>query len=155
MKEPQPYPDHPERFVGGEQVLCGESLTGRCYWEVEWSGWGHAAVAYKGIKRKGGSYCRFGYNDKSWCLDCSDNRFTVWHNNKRTDLSAPSPLYNRVGVYLDWSAGTLSFYSVSDAHTLTHLHTFNTTFTEPLYAGFRVYDSELTLCQIQQQRDRF
>ncbi|XP_058627047.1 NLR family CARD domain-containing protein 3-like isoform X2 [Onychostoma macrolepis] len=155
VKEPQPYPDHPERFVGGERVMCGESLTGRCYWEVESSGWCHAAVAYKGVKRKGGSDCRFGYNDKSWCLDCSDNRFTVWHNNKRTDLSAPSALYNRVGVYLDWSAGTLSFYSISDTHTLTHLHTFNTTFTEPLYAGFRVYDSELTLCQIQQQRNHF
>uniref|UniRef100_A0A672LLN4 Protein NLRC3-like n=1 Tax=Sinocyclocheilus grahami TaxID=75366 RepID=A0A672LLN4_SINGR len=155
VKEPQPYPDHPERFVGGERVLCGESLTGRCYWEVEWSGWGQAAVAYKEIGRKGGSDCRFGYNDKSWSLDFSDNRFTVWHNNKRTDLSAPSPLSNRVGVYLDWPAGTLSFYSISDTHTLTHLHTYNTTFTEPLYAGFRVYGSSLTLCEIQQQREDF
>uniref|UniRef100_A0A671MID6 B30.2/SPRY domain-containing protein n=1 Tax=Sinocyclocheilus anshuiensis TaxID=1608454 RepID=A0A671MID6_9TELE len=126
VKEPQPYPDHPERFVGGERVLCGESLTGRSYWEVEWSGWGHAAVAYKEIGRKGGSDCRFGYNDKSWSLDFSDNRFTVWHNNKRTDLSAPSPLSNRVGVYLDWPAGTLSFYSVSDTHTHSHTYTHTT-----------------------------
>ncbi|XP_051743054.1 NACHT, LRR and PYD domains-containing protein 3-like isoform X2 [Ctenopharyngodon idella] len=153
VEDPQLYPDHPERFDGGEQVLCRESLTGRCYWEVKWSGWGHAAVAYKGIKRKGGSDCRFGYNDKSWSLDCSDNRFTVWHNKKRTDLSVPSPLSSRVGVYLDWLAGTLSFYSVSDTDTLTHLHTFNTTFTEPLYAGFRVYESELSLSQITHQRD--
>ncbi|XDV42472.1 hypothetical protein PO909_011128, partial [Leuciscus waleckii] len=29
----QPYPDHPERFDVYKQVLCGESLTGRCYWE--------------------------------------------------------------------------------------------------------------------------
>ncbi|XP_052403444.1 NLR family CARD domain-containing protein 3-like [Carassius gibelio] len=155
VKEPQSYPDHPERFVGGERVLCRESLTGRCYWEVEWSDWGHAAVAYKGIERKGSSACRFGYNDKSWSLDFSDNRFTVWHNNKRTDLSAPSPLSNRVGVYLDWEAGILSFYSVSDTHTLTHLHTYNTTFTEPLYAGFKVYKSSQTLCQIQQKREDF
>ncbi|KAI2644838.1 NLR family CARD domain-containing protein 3 [Labeo rohita] len=152
VKEPQPYPDHPERFVGGERVLCGEGLDGRCYWEVEWSGWGHAAVAYKGIRRKGGSNCRFGYNDKSWSLDCSDSKYTVWHNNKRTDLSAPSPLSNRVGVYVDVPSGILSFYSVSDTHTLTHLDTFNTTFTEPLYAGFRVYESSLTLCQITQSR---
>ncbi|ROI52197.1 NLR family CARD domain-containing protein 3 [Anabarilius grahami] len=148
VEEQQLYPDHPERFVGGERVLCQESLTGRCYWEVEWRGWPHAAVTYKGIKRKGGSYSRFGYNDKSWSLDCSDNRFTVWHNKKRTDLLVSSPLSNRVGVYLDWLAGTLSFYSISDTHTLTHLHTINTTFTEPLYAGFRVYDSEMTLCHI-------
>ncbi|KAI2668978.1 NLR family CARD domain-containing protein 3 [Labeo rohita] len=157
VKEPQPYPDHPERFVGGERVLCRESLTGRCYWEVEWSGWGHAAVTYKGIGRKGGSDFRFGYNDKSWSLDYSDNKFTVWHNKKRTDLPLPSPLSNRLGVYVDVSAGTLSFYSVSDTHTLTltHLHTYNTTFTEPLYAGFRVYETSLTLCRIQQQREDF
>jgi len=154
VKDHQPYPDHPERFQHQEQVLCGESLTGRCYWEVEWIDWGHAAVAYEGIMRKGGSDCSFGYNDKSWCLGYSDNRFTVWHNKKRTDLSNPSPMSNRVGVYVDLSAGTLSFYSVSDTHTLTHLHTYNTTFTEPLYAGFRVYNSELSLCQITQQRDK-
>jgi len=154
VKEPKPYPDHPERFEGGERVLCRERLTGRCYWEVEWIGWGHAAVAYEGIMRKGGSDCSFGYNDKSWSLGYSDNRFTVWNNKKRTDLSNPSPMSNRVGVYVDVSAGTLSFYSVSDTHTLTHLHTYNTTFTEPLYAGFRVYNSELSLCQITQQRDK-
>ncbi|XP_067296667.1 NLR family CARD domain-containing protein 3-like [Pseudorasbora parva] len=151
VEEPQPYSYHPERFDGGERILCRESLIGRCYWEVEWSGWGHAAVTYKGISREGGSRCRFGYNDKSWSLDCSDNRFTFWHDKKRTDLSVPSPLSKRVGVYLDWSSGTLSFYSVSDTHTLTHLHTINTTFTEPLYAGFRVYETELFLCQITQQ----
>ncbi|XDV16796.1 hypothetical protein PO909_016337 [Leuciscus waleckii] len=71
-KEHQPYPDHPERFELHEQVLCGESLTGRCYWEVEWSGSGHVAVAYKVINRKGGSDCRFGLNDKSWSLFCSN-----------------------------------------------------------------------------------
>ncbi|KAL0175459.1 hypothetical protein M9458_027789, partial [Cirrhinus mrigala] len=33
----QPYPDHPDRFVY-YQVLCRESVCGRCYWEIEWSG---------------------------------------------------------------------------------------------------------------------
>ncbi|KAL0202243.1 hypothetical protein M9458_000261, partial [Cirrhinus mrigala] len=33
VKEHQAYPDHPERFERFEQVLCGEILTGRCYWE--------------------------------------------------------------------------------------------------------------------------
>ncbi len=77
--------------------------------------------------------------------------FTAKHNNGSTDIKhrAPSRLSNRVGVYVDWSAGRLSFYSVSDTHTLTHLHTFNTTFTEPLYAGFEVYsDSSVSLCKI-------
>ncbi|XP_016118396.1 stonustoxin subunit beta-like [Sinocyclocheilus grahami] len=145
-RENQPHPDHPERFENCEQVLCRERLTGRCYWEVEWSGWGHVAVAYKGINRKGGSKCRFGLNEKSWNIYCCDTIYSVWHNNKSTNIPRPSPS-NRVGVYLDWPAGSLSFYSVSDTHTLTHLHTYNTTFTEPLYAGFLVYrDSSVFLC---------
>ncbi|CAB1413068.1 unnamed protein product [Pleuronectes platessa] len=44
---------------------------------------------------------------------------------------------HRVGVYLDHSAGVLSFYSVSD--TMTLLHRVQTTFTQPLYAGVWVY----------------
>ena len=40
VREQQLYPDHPERFGSWPQVLSRESLTGRCYWEVEWEGWG-------------------------------------------------------------------------------------------------------------------
>uniref|UniRef100_A0A672QS87 Uncharacterized protein n=1 Tax=Sinocyclocheilus grahami TaxID=75366 RepID=A0A672QS87_SINGR len=147
VEELQSYPDHPERFEHHPQVLCGESLTGRCYWEAEWSGRGtEISMTYKDISRKGGSDCRFGFNQKSWNLSSFYNRLTVCHNNDSTEISTPSSS-NRVGVYLDWSAGTLSFYSVSDAHTLTHIHTFNTTFTEPVYAGFGVYyGSPVSLC---------
>ncbi|XP_016304292.1 protein NLRC3-like isoform X1 [Sinocyclocheilus anshuiensis] len=149
VKEHQSYPNLPERFESFEQVLCEESLTGRCYWEAEWSGSkAHIAVTYKGISRKAGSDSWFGYNDKSWSLFCTANAFTSWHNNVSNTISVPSPLSTRVGVYLDWPAGTLSFYSVSDTHTLTHLHTFNTTFTEPLYAGYGKFDSSLSLRQI-------
>ncbi|XP_076133115.1 NACHT, LRR and PYD domains-containing protein 12-like [Alosa pseudoharengus] len=137
----QPYPDHPERFDSIYQVLCREGLTGRCYWEAEWSGDDGAriSVAYKSIKRKGDSDdVIMGWNAKSWSLWCSDHSYYVQHNNKRTDIPAPSSGSRTVGVYLDWPAGTLSFYSVS-TNTLTHLHTFHSTFTEPLYPGFWVY----------------
>ncbi|XP_051760172.1 protein NLRC3-like [Ctenopharyngodon idella] len=152
VKDHQLYPDHPERFADVPQVLCGERLTGRCYWEVKCSGWVNISVSYKEISRKGGSEdCKFGSNDKSWSLFCTDNRFTVHHNNNSSDLPAPSPRSDRVGVYVDVSAGTLSFYSVSDTHTLTHLHTFITTFIESLYAGFGVdYYSSVSLCDIKQ-----
>uniref|UniRef100_A0A8C4XCB2 Tripartite motif-containing protein 16-like n=1 Tax=Erpetoichthys calabaricus TaxID=27687 RepID=A0A8C4XCB2_ERPCA len=128
------YSDHPDRFDCLPQVLCREALTGtRCYWEVECSGdFMRIGVAYKGLRRKGGRECGLGNNDKSWCLDWSYSQYFVWHNDKRTVISAPySP---RIGVYLDWPAGSLSFYSVS--HTMTLLHRFNTSFTEPLYPGF-------------------
>ncbi|CAM4515626.1 unnamed protein product [Leuciscus chuanchicus] len=153
--ERQPYPDHPERF-DVPQVLCGESLTGRCYWEAEWSGYNaDISVTYKGISRKGERDCVFGSNDKSWSLYCTDNRFSVCHNNNSTVIPVVRSSSKRVGVYVDVSAGTLSFYSVSDTHTLTHLHTLNTTFTEPLYAGFRLYyNSSVSLCDIKQRPER-
>ncbi|KAK6291364.1 hypothetical protein J4Q44_G00381300, partial [Coregonus suidteri] len=139
MREKQPYPDHPERFEDCGQVLCREGLTGRCYWEVEWSGGGaDIGVTYKGISRRGrvNDGC-LGYNDKSWNLFCSDNLYSARHNNTFTTIDVPSSSPHRVGVYLDWPAGTLSFYRVS-SDTLTHLYTFHSTFTEPLYPGFRV-----------------
>ncbi|XP_067296669.1 NLR family CARD domain-containing protein 3-like [Pseudorasbora parva] len=154
VKDHQPYPDHPERFADIPQVLCRERLTGRCYWEAEWGSrdveqgsWARIAVAYKGISRKEGTVCKFGYNDKSWCLFCTGNGFAVWHNNVCDNMPTHVPQFNRVGVYVDVPAGTLSFYSVSD-NTFTHLHTYNTPFTEPIYAGFKVFESELSLCPI-------
>nr|XP_021328746.1 NACHT, LRR and PYD domains-containing protein 3-like isoform X2 [Danio rerio] len=137
----QSYPDHPERFDEWCQVLSRESLTGRCYWEAEFSGRADVAVTYRGIRRKGlRTESLFGFNEKSWNLNCFDNKFIVRHKNTNKDIDKYSKSdSNRVGVYLDRSAGTLSFYSVSDTHTLKLLHTFNTTFTEPLYAGFGVF----------------
>uniref|UniRef100_A0A8C4TIE9 Tripartite motif-containing protein 16-like n=1 Tax=Erpetoichthys calabaricus TaxID=27687 RepID=A0A8C4TIE9_ERPCA len=138
------YPDHPDRFDYWPQVLCREALTGtRCYWEVECSGdFMSIGVAYKGLSRKGdGKEYILGNNDKSWCLRCYHSQYSVWHKHKRTVISAPySP---RIGVYLDWPAGSLSFYSVS--HTMTLLHRFNTSFTDPLYPGFYLYLNSSTL----------
>ncbi|XP_039464521.1 tripartite motif-containing protein 16-like isoform X3 [Oreochromis aureus] len=136
MKQQQSYSDHPDRFTYYYQVLSRESLTARCYWEVEWRGEAvRVAVVYKNISRAGGSNeCLFGNNDKSWALRCDTNSFQFWHNKVQTVLSGPRS--SRVGVYLDHRAGILSFYSVSE--TMTLLHRVQTTFTQPLYAGLCV-----------------
>uniref|UniRef100_A0A8C7SBB6 B30.2/SPRY domain-containing protein n=1 Tax=Oncorhynchus mykiss TaxID=8022 RepID=A0A8C7SBB6_ONCMY len=149
--EEQPYPNHSERFEVWPQVLCREGLTGRCYWEVEMSGRGaDIGVTYNGIRRRGlGNDCGLGYNDRSWSLFCYDNSYRAWHNHNLTIIDVPASSSHRVGVYLDWPAGTLSFYRVS-SDTLTHLYTYHTTFTETLYPGFRVWygDSSVSLCQV-------
>ncbi|XP_062850573.1 tripartite motif-containing protein 16-like [Trichomycterus rosablanca] len=134
----QSYPDHPDRFDCYPQVLCRESVTGRCYWEVEWSGnnWAYIAVSYKSISRKGRDYeCVFGRNNQSWILFFSISRFLFLHNNKITETPI-MPSSSRIGVYVDYRAGTLSFYSVSD--TMKLLHRAQTTFTQLLYPGFLV-----------------
>ncbi|XP_071382584.1 tripartite motif-containing protein 16-like isoform X2 [Centroberyx affinis] len=129
------YPAHSDRFTEYKQVLCREGLSGRCYWEVEWKGDTlSAAVSYKDISRT--SYdSHFGFNNKSWSLVCSQHGYFFLHNKVVTEVSGPRS--SRVGVYLDYEAGTLSFYSVSD--TMTLLHKVHTTFTQPLYAGLRLW----------------
>uniref|UniRef100_A0A4W6F6R0 B30.2/SPRY domain-containing protein n=1 Tax=Lates calcarifer TaxID=8187 RepID=A0A4W6F6R0_LATCA len=143
VKEYQPSPAHPDGFDYWSQLLCKNGLTGRCYWEVDWSGDVDISVSYSGIRRRGNSKeCVFGWNDQSWSLRCSEvHGYSVWHNNRETSIpsasSSSASVSRRVAVYVDCPAGTLSFYSLS-SDKLIHLHTFNTTFTEPLYPGFGV-----------------
>uniref|UniRef100_A0A3B5R958 B30.2/SPRY domain-containing protein n=1 Tax=Xiphophorus maculatus TaxID=8083 RepID=A0A3B5R958_XIPMA len=147
VEELQSYPDHPDRFDVWPQLLCRTGLTGRCYWEVEWKGRVEISVSYRRIRRKGNSRdCWFGGNDHSWSLRCSDDGYSVCHNNRETRLSSSS-VSNRVAVYVDCPAGILSFYRVS-SDSLILLHTFNTTFTEPLIPGFMVLysGSSVFLC---------
>ncbi|ROL08891.1 NLR family CARD domain-containing protein 3 [Anabarilius grahami] len=139
VTELQPYPDHPDRF-DYPQVLCRESVCGRCYWETEWSGeYGvYISVSYKSISRRGqGDECVFGSNDQSWSLICSLFGYSFRHNNIQTEIPLKS-ISGRIGVYVDHSAGTLSFYSIS-GDTMSLIHTVQTTFTQPLYPGFTVY----------------
>lgn len=133
----QPLPDSPRRFDGWTQVMCSAPLHGqRCYWEVDWRGRGSSlGVAYGALKRKGTeARSGLGYNAQSWTLELSDTCCSAMHDNQKKDIAVTySP---RLGVYLDSSAGTLTFYSV--AETMMHLHTFRTNFTQPLYAAFGV-----------------
>ncbi|CAI5638685.1 unnamed protein product [Oreochromis niloticus] len=154
VKEVQSYPDHPDRFDDQyPQLLCKNGLTGRCYWEFEWKVEVQISVSYRRIERKGDSKdCLFGRNDQSWSLFCSEVKgYSVVHSNRETYLYPPSSspsrssVSNRVAVYVDCPAGTLSFYRVS-SDTLIHLHTFNTTFTEPLYPGFAVWFPGSSVC---------
>ncbi|XP_036417170.1 NLR family CARD domain-containing protein 3-like [Colossoma macropomum] len=171
VREDQSYPDHPDRFNGCPQVLSVERLTGRCYWEVQWNKGADISVSYRGIRRKGGSEdCGFGYNNQSWSLNCPyysysvcnnqscsgdyvcNYQFSLRHNKKNTTIpiSVSTSRVHRVGVYLDWGSGVLSFYAISPkTHTLTPLHTLTTTFTEPLYAGFSVREDSVCLCELE------
>ncbi|XP_076020768.1 protein NLRC3-like isoform X2 [Genypterus blacodes] len=152
VTELQPYADHPERFDYWWELLCRNGLTGHCYWEVEWNGDVYISVSYRGISRKGESDdTRFGRNNQSWSLRCAEDvGYSVWHNNREMSIHVPvsSSVPRRVGVYVDCPAGTLSFYRVSDK--LIHLHTFTTTFTHTLYAGFWLwkFGSSVTLCDL-------
>ncbi|XP_071388851.1 NACHT, LRR and PYD domains-containing protein 5-like isoform X2 [Centroberyx affinis] len=154
VEEKQPYSAHPERFDEEHQVLCREGLTGRCYWEVQWQGFVSVGLAYKSIERKGWRDVKIGFNDKAWSFSMHVwNGFSFVHKGRETFIPALVPDLetfsqpSRLGVYLDWPAGILSFYRLS-SDTKTLLHTFHTTFTEPLFPVFRVYCGSLTLSKV-------
>ncbi|XP_049444213.1 E3 ubiquitin/ISG15 ligase TRIM25-like [Epinephelus fuscoguttatus] len=148
--------DHPDRFERCPQVLCREGLLDSVYWEVEWKGGADIGVTYNNISRNGDmASCLLGHNKRSWSLECSEGSYTPCHRNKRFKSCSPRPFTHRVGVYLDWSAGSLSFYCISQ-DTMVHLHTFTASFTEPLYPGFWVwaYDGSVSLCQVELDWER-
>ncbi|XP_075437079.1 E3 ubiquitin/ISG15 ligase TRIM25-like [Ascaphus truei] len=133
-------PDTPERFVGYNQVLSSRSFSsGQHYWEVEISdsgNWG-VGISYPSIVRKGYQSC-IGENKKSWGLCMLDNYHAVIHDSIRTQIY-PESRVQRLGIYLDYEAGRLSFYQLCDP--IRHLHTVTATFTEPLHAAFWVWDN--------------
>ncbi|XP_056458831.1 NACHT, LRR and PYD domains-containing protein 12-like [Gadus chalcogrammus] len=155
--EDQSYPDRPERFDSWDQVLCQEALTGRCYWEVERKGGFYIGVTYRGVTRRGrGGDSLLGLNNKSWRLECHDGGYSAWYNDSRTAIRLPPPDSTRVGVYLDRPAGSLSFYRVSpggggSSDTLTHIHTFQTTFSQGDLLpgiGFWAREASASLCKL-------
>ncbi|KAM4564704.1 tripartite motif-containing protein 16-like [Fundulus diaphanus] len=143
----QEYWHDGDRFTRRRQVLSRSPLTGRFYWEVEWSGGSvKIAVAYRDTDRK--EYTEdstFGMNENSWALGCSTTGYTFYSD--EVEISIPGPVSSRVGVYLDHSAGILSFYSVFGGG-MTLLHREITTFTEPLHAGIWLSRSTGTTAEI-------
>lgn len=130
------------------RVLCKNALAGRVYWEVEWKGCVSIGVAYKRVGRHGrDAGCWAG--NKSWMLLCSKN-YSVLSNNG-AEMQICPPFSRRVGVYLDWPAGILCFFQVLPKGLL-RLHSFQCTFTEPVYPEFGFSDSvsgcSASLCEL-------
>ncbi|XP_030778703.1 tripartite motif-containing protein 16 isoform X3 [Rhinopithecus roxellana] len=130
------YPDLPSRFLHWRQVLSQQSLyLHRYYFEVEIFGAGtYVGLTCKGIDRKGEerNSCISG-NNFSWSLQWNGKEFTAWHSDMETPLKAGP--FRRLGVYVDFPGGILSFYGVEhDAMTL--VHKFACKFSEPVYAAF-------------------
>ncbi|KAM9843826.1 NACHT, LRR and PYD domains-containing protein 12-like [Aulostomus maculatus] len=144
-REKQDYPDHPERFENAG-VLCKEGLAGRHYWETECVS-ADVGLAYKSMARMSNSSVdfSFGQNEKSWCWS---GEGCFCHNDSSVELLNCSTMSSTIGVYLDWPAGILSFFEVFPDE-LIHLYTAHTSFTEPLYPGYFLYDGSIHICKIE------
>ncbi|XP_078272397.1 nuclear factor 7, brain-like [Rhinoraja longicauda] len=138
-------PDTGKRFTGSECVLGSEGFTsGRHYWEVEVAGspgW-CLGVAAESVDRK--------REDE---LTPETGVWSIWRRDDEfeADTDPPSrlptpPIPGRVGVYLSYESGTVSFY---DADTKSHLHSFTgNKFTEKLYPFFWTWEEDhwLRIC---------
>ncbi|XP_055084342.1 E3 ubiquitin/ISG15 ligase TRIM25-like [Periophthalmus magnuspinnatus] len=124
-RDNQNYGQHWGRFTDFAQVLSEENLSGKSYVEVEWSGWGfYLALASKSVPRSGKD-SRFGSGDRSWALHCEKTGYELVHRGLGHSLSGPRS--SKVAVFLDQTAGQLSFYSLTP-----HLHLLHTTSTGPM-----------------------
>ncbi|XP_072887718.1 zinc-binding protein A33-like [Hemitrygon akajei] len=138
-------PDTGKRFTYFASVLGSEGFTsGRHYWEVEVTGnrWWNLGVAAESVDRKEGvtrspetGFWTIGRNDDGmWVLTSPVSRLPA------------DPIPERVGVYLSYESGTVSFYN---AETKSHLHTFTgNKFTGNLYPYLSIGNKNewLTVC---------
>ncbi|XP_078422364.1 nuclear factor 7, brain-like [Cetorhinus maximus] len=131
INEKQNLPDQPQRFDCYFYVLSSQSFTsGRHYWEV---GLGKKSKWIVGV-------CRESIKRKGRIIPSPDNGFWViarlpeCKSLKIPDVISQLKVKPRkLGVYLDYEGGRVSFY---DAEDMSHLHTFTNTFTEKLYPIF-------------------
>ncbi|XP_068107639.1 E3 ubiquitin-protein ligase TRIM11-like [Hyperolius riggenbachi] len=141
----QNRPETPKRFQDWPQVLSSRSFSsGRHYWEVDVGGSENWVVGmcYPSIDRRKREEALIGLNNKSWCLRRDGNLYAVIHDRKMLQLPDGIPS-DRVRIYLDYEAGEISFYALCDP--IRHLHTFITTFTEPLHAGIFVEEGYIKI----------
>lgn len=145
---PRPVPTHEARFDHTWQVLCFQSFTrGQHYWELEVSKpWAYLGVTYEGIPRKEkGKRCMVGMNELSWSLQLDERQLNAWHNGRREAVAGHSQQQQqqRIGMLLDYEAGTLAYYGEGQ----TRLHTFHCAFTQELFPACWIGEGvSITLC---------
>ncbi|KAM8824706.1 bloodthirsty-related gene family, member 2 isoform 2-T2 [Synchiropus picturatus] len=129
----QEVPDHPKRFDRVANVLAKESFGGgRCYWEVEvgekleWN----LGVVRQTVNRKG----KFTVSPANgfWTLGLRVGGQYV-ANSSPVTLVALEQRPKRVGVFLDYREGRVSFYCGESGQ---HIYTFTDTFTDQLHPFF-------------------
>ncbi|XP_039989930.1 E3 ubiquitin/ISG15 ligase TRIM25 [Xiphias gladius] len=147
----QSYTEHEARFSSFPQVLASVALEGgRWYWEVNVSvddGRWKVGLSEGQIERKGQKdNSRLGFNSYSWCLACDKRKVEALHN--KVSVPVDADRLQRVGVFLDFEEGVLSFFNVTPGGSLALMHSFKHRFTDPLYPALSVSKTHLAICDL-------
>uniref|UniRef100_A0A672QFE7 E3 ubiquitin-protein ligase TRIM58-like n=1 Tax=Sinocyclocheilus grahami TaxID=75366 RepID=A0A672QFE7_SINGR len=148
----QDLADTPERFDTGGIALSREGLSsGRRYWEVqvgEKDDW-YIGVARASVNRKGriSVSTAQGY----WALAMKKGQEYRVSSSPPLLLSI-EPKLKRVGVYVDYEEGQVSFYDVQNKG---HIYTFMDSFKEKLFPFFYLYccdkaSDTMMICPVQE-----
>uniref|UniRef100_A0A673IE97 Tripartite motif-containing protein 65-like n=2 Tax=Sinocyclocheilus rhinocerous TaxID=307959 RepID=A0A673IE97_9TELE len=147
---PRPVPADESRFDHTWQVLCFQSFThGQHYWELEVSKpWAYVGVTYPNIPRKEkGKRCMVGMNELSWSLQLDERQLSAWHAGCKESVAGqlqPNAQPLRIGMLLDYEAGTLTYY----AEGQVRLHAFHCAFTQALLPACWIGEGvTITLCE--------
>ncbi|XP_036406622.1 bloodthirsty-related gene family, member 12 [Megalops cyprinoides] len=120
------------RFQPALFVLAREGLSsGRHYWEVDVGGktaW-TLGMARQSARRKG--EIKLSPGSGFWCLWLKGGQIKAL-SSTRLPLQLATPPH-KVGIYLDYEAGQVSFY---DVKARSHLYTFMDAFSESLFPIF-------------------
>ncbi|XP_075884067.1 E3 ubiquitin-protein ligase TRIM39 isoform X2 [Nelusetta ayraudi] len=132
----QDIPDHPDRFDTVVIVVGREGfISGRHYWEVQVGDkddW-YLGVARSSVNRKG--RISVSTTQGYWALAMKKGEGYRVSTSPATLLPL-NPKPKRVGVYVDYEEGQVSFY---DVKALTHIYTFKDEFTEKILPFFYLY----------------
>ncbi|KAM9420739.1 zinc finger protein RFP-like [Salvelinus alpinus] len=145
----QNLPDNPERFNAGICVLGKEGFSsGRFYYEVqvkektEWT----LGLAKESINRKGSF--PFSPGNGLWTVGFWDGETYEAHNKKVVVLSLRDKP-QKVGVFVDYEKGEVSFY---DVEASSHIYSFTgCTFTEKIYPFYYTHvknEAPLIICPV-------
>ncbi|XP_059387395.1 E3 ubiquitin-protein ligase TRIM65-like [Carassius carassius] len=147
---PRPVLADESRFDHTWQVLCFQSFThGQHYWELEVSKpWAYVGVTYPNIPRKEkGKRCMVGMNELSWSLQLDERQLSAWHAGCKESVAGqlqPNAQPLRIGMLLDYEAGTLTYYGEGQVR----LHAFHCAFTQALLPACWIGEGvTITLCE--------
>ena len=99
------------------------------------------------IERKGQEdSSRLGCNPYSWCLVYDRKKVEALHNKVSEPVDVDG--LQKVGVFLNFEEGVLSFFNVTTGGSLALMHSFKHSFSDPVYPAFSVSKTHLAICDL-------